>query len=102
MLEQSGWQGHAGGEFELAALYGPGERDFVDIARETGVKMVNPNFNLVTADKVKAAHAAGIRIIPWTVDMPDEWDRLLALGVDGLITNDPGALVAHLKSKGLR
>jgi glycerophosphoryl diester phosphodiesterase len=92
----------AGPEFELAALYGPGERDFVDIAKETGVKMVNPNFKLVTEEKLKAAHAAGLRIIPWTIDTPDEWDRLLALGVDGLITNDPGALVSHLKAKGLR
>jgi glycerophosphoryl diester phosphodiesterase len=89
-------------EFVLAALYGPGDRDFVDIARETGVRLVTPNHSLVTPEKVKAAHDAGIRIIPWTVDSADEWDRLIAAGVDGIITNDPGALIAHLKKKGLR
>lgn len=89
-------------EFELAALYGPGERSFVDIARETGVKMVNPNLRLVTAAKVKEAHAAGVRVMAWTADTPEEWDRLIAMGVDGIITNDPAGLIAYLKSKGLR
>jgi len=89
-------------EFVLAALYGAGERSFVDIARETGVNVVTPNFKLVTARKVQEAHEAGVQIVPWTVDTPEEWDRLIGAGVDGIITNDPAALVAHLKTKGLR
>ena len=46
--------------------------------------------------------AAGVQVIPWTVDKPEDWDKLIAMGVDGIITNDPGALVAHLKAKGMR
>ncbi len=89
-------------ELEVAALYGPGDRTFVDVARETGVKIVTPMYTLVTAEKLKAAHDAGIKVIPWTVDKQEDWDRLIDLGVDGIITNDPGALVAHLKARGLR
>jgi glycerophosphoryl diester phosphodiesterase len=89
-------------ELELAALYGDGERTYVDIARETGVKMVNPNFKGLTAEKVKAAHDAGIRVIAWTVDQPADWDKVLATGVDGVITNDPESLIAHLKKLGRR
>lgn len=85
-----------------AALYGPGERGFADIARETGVRIVTPNYLLVTPEKLKDAHAAGVQVIPWTVDKPADWDRLIDMGVDGIITNDPGALTAHLKSRGLR
>jgi glycerophosphoryl diester phosphodiesterase len=88
--------------FTVAALYGPGERDFVDIARENDVKLVTPNFRLVTSEKVKAAHQAGVRIIPWTVDAPEDWDRMIGAGVDGIITNDPEGLVKHLQQKGLR
>ncbi|MBI4910256.1 MAG: glycerophosphodiester phosphodiesterase [Acidobacteria bacterium] len=87
----------------VAALYGlRGERGFADIARETGAQIVTPAFRLVTAEKLQEAHAAGVQVIPWTVDNREDWDRLIAMGVDGIITNDPGALVAHLKSKGLR
>jgi glycerophosphoryl diester phosphodiesterase len=89
-------------DFLLAALWSSGERSFVDIAQETGAQMVTPEFKLVTPERVKEAHAAGIQVVPWTVDTPEDWDRLIAAGVDGIITNDPGACVAHLKARGLR
>lgn len=43
---------------------------------------------------ITTLHAAGIATIPWTVDDPDQWARLTELGVDGIITNDPAALLA--------
>jgi glycerophosphoryl diester phosphodiesterase len=89
-------------ELAVAALYGSGERSFVDIARETGAPIITPMFRLVTPEKLKEAHAAGIQVIPWTVDKPEDWDRLMAMGVDGIITNDPGGLVAHRKAAGRR
>lgn len=89
-------------ELEAAALYGSGDRSFIEIARETGVRMVNPHFKLVTREKVKEAHDAGIQVASWTADTPDVWDRLLEAGVDGIITNDPAGLIAYLKGKGRR
>ena len=86
----------------VAALYGQGDRGFAEIARETGVRIVTPNFGLVTPEKLKEAHAAGVQVIPWTVDTPQDWDKLIDMGVNGIITNDPGGLVAHLKARGLR
>ena len=89
-------------DLAVAALYGPGERGFADIARETGAPIVTPDFQLVTPEKVREAHAAGVQVIPWTVDKPEDWDKLIGMRVDGIITNDPGGLVAHLKAKGMR
>jgi len=43
------------------------------------------------------AHAAGLTVIPWTANSPQDWDRLIAAGVDAIITDDPAALIAHLK-----
>jgi len=89
-------------DLDVAALYGPGERSFVDIAQETGAKIITPLQSLVTAEKLRAAHEAGIQVIPWTVDKKEDWDRLIDLGVDGIISNDPGALIAHLRARGIR
>jgi glycerophosphoryl diester phosphodiesterase len=89
-------------DLDVAALYGPGDRTFTDVARETGARTVTPLHTLVTPEKLKAAHDAGIRVIPWTADKQEDWDRLIDMGVDGIITNDPGALVRHLKTRGKR
>lgn len=47
---------------------------------------------LVDEGYVERMHGRGYKIFPWTVDDPDEMKRLIALGVDGIITNDPVAL----------
>jgi glycerophosphoryl diester phosphodiesterase len=89
-------------ELRLSALWSSGERSFVDIAREAGAQIISPEFKLVTPEKVKAAHAAGIQVVSWTPNTPAEWDRQIAAGVDAIITDDPAALIAHLKAKKLR
>ena len=43
---------------------------------------------------VEAAHEAGVRVGAWTVDDPDAVDRLFAMGVDAVATNDPAMGVA--------
>ncbi len=92
----------AGPELKLSALWGGEARDFVSIGKETGAAIVAPRFALVTPEQVRAAHAAGHEVVPWTPNEPAEWDRLIAAGVDAIITDDPAALIAHLKAKGLR
>jgi len=42
----------------------------VEIAREAEAQIVSPVYPLVTAEQVKAAHAAGIVVIPWTANAP--------------------------------
>ncbi|HVV44570.1 MAG TPA: glycerophosphodiester phosphodiesterase [Bryobacteraceae bacterium] len=84
-------------EIRLVALYSGPAKDFVQIAREAQADIVSPEFHLVTPEQVQAAHRAGLRVIPWTPDKPEDWDRLIAAGVDGIITDDPAALIEHLK-----
>jgi glycerophosphoryl diester phosphodiesterase len=92
-----------GSEISLSALTETDPRSFPEIAGEAAAaEIVAPHFLLVTPEKVAAAHAAGIRVVPWTVNEPPDWDRMIAAEVDGIITDDPAALVAHLISRGLR
>ena len=50
---------------------------------------------------VRQIHAAGKTIIPWTVNDPDMWDRLVGWGVDGLTTDHPDRLLAWLRDRGI-
>ena len=86
----------------LSALYEDGHEDYVSIAREGEATIVSPNFKTVTVEKVKAAHDAGLQVVPWTANRPEDWQKLVSAKVDAIITDDPAALVAWLKAAGLR
>jgi glycerophosphoryl diester phosphodiesterase len=83
----------------LSALWEGDARSFVDIARDGEAGIISPLFKLVTPQQVKAAHDAKIQVVPWTADTPSDWQMLIDAGVDAIITDDPAALIAYLKSK---
>jgi glycerophosphoryl diester phosphodiesterase len=49
----------------------------------------SPFWRNVTAAAVAEAHALGLAVVPWTVNMPADIERMLEFGVDGLITDYP-------------
>jgi glycerophosphoryl diester phosphodiesterase len=48
----------------------------------------HPRFTVLTRDQVDMLHAAGLKIFPWTINTRAEAEKVLALGVDGLICNE--------------
>lgn len=70
--------------------------DPVARCRELGAVAYNPDYQQLLArrDVVAELHAAGIALMPWTVDEPADWAALTRLGVDGIITNRPAELLA--------
>ena len=88
-------------EIPLSALYEGVPKSFTAIAQEAGAGIVSPQYILATREQVQAAHAAGLQVVPWTADSSADWDRLIDAGVDGIITDDPAALLAHLRERGL-
>ena len=84
-------------EIRLAALWVGESRPFVEIAAAAGADIVSPQHTLVTAEQVNQAHAANLEVIPWTANTPEDWHRLIAVSVDGIITDDPAALLAYLR-----
>jgi glycerophosphoryl diester phosphodiesterase len=63
-----------------------------------GFDAISPSHTILTPAMVAEAHAAGLRVIPWTVDNEPMMRHLVALGVDGLITNRPDLLREVLAS----
>jgi glycerophosphoryl diester phosphodiesterase len=52
---------------------------------------------LVTESSVAKCHAAGLPVLTWTVDEPEDLLRVVTSGVDGVITNDPRIFAGTLK-----
>lgn len=55
---------------------------------------------IVTRSFVSAAHRMGISVHVWTIDDPTEMNRLLDLGVDGIMTDDTRALRDVMTARG--
>jgi glycerophosphoryl diester phosphodiesterase len=54
---------------------------------------------LVTAQTVVAAHALNCEMHVWTIDDHDEMERLLDLGVDGIMSNFPDRLLEVVRRR---
>jgi glycerophosphoryl diester phosphodiesterase len=89
-------------EIRLSALIQFAPQEFVASAREAGATILSPNVKLVTPEKVKAAHAAGLQVVPWTANTEAEWKLLVDAGSDAIISDDPAGLIAYLKKTGKR
>lgn len=91
------------GEAKYDSLMGitDSNKDFVAIGKNTGAQIISPAFQLVTPEKVAAAHAAGLQVIPYTADTPEQWQQLADAKVDAIITDDPEALLAWLRARNL-
>ena len=96
---------HFGGPGESASWSGglevPDIVGYVAAAATFGAVAISPEHTLVTAELVGAAHRAGQRVIPWTVDDPTTLRALIAMGVDGVITNRPDVARRVLAAAGL-
>ena len=68
-------------------------------AASLSAEAINPDVRLVTEELVGQAHAAGLRVYPYTANESVEMARLLDCGVDGIITNHPARLKALLDSR---
>lgn len=73
----------------LSAVYTP-PFDALQVPVEQG------NITVVTPHFVDAAHSRGVAVEAWTINDAAEMTRLLALGVDGLITDRPDRALSVL------
>ncbi|MEJ5945262.1 glycerophosphodiester phosphodiesterase family protein [Pseudokineococcus basanitobsidens] len=69
-----------------------------DLVATHDLVAVNPGDRLVAADPGLPArlHHLDVAVWVWTVDDEDRWADLDAAGVDGVITNCPARMLAHL------
>ncbi len=109
-IRASAWRGATGYSMEDVL-------DFVDaLARDSwkayeapGVALQVPErwreVDVVDEAFVRAAHAAGVEVHVWTVNHRADMDRLLDLGVDGIITDFPDVgrqAIDHFTDEGSR
>ena len=71
------------------------------MVKAAGGTIWSPYFGDLDAAKLAEAHALGLKVIPWTVSQPAQIDALLALGVDGLISDRPDLVREAMQRAGM-
>jgi glycerophosphoryl diester phosphodiesterase len=71
--------------------------DPVDLVRQAEAQAYCPDYSFIDEIQVRELHTANIRVLPWTVNRPEDWERLVSWGVDGVTTDYPDRLAAWLR-----
>ena len=85
-------------ELRRGLLFDRAPTDVAASMRETGALDIWPHWEMINPELVSAVHAAGGRVIAWTVNRPDVARALTAQGVDGLCTDVLGELRSAIES----
>jgi glycerophosphoryl diester phosphodiesterase len=73
----------------------------VELVRAADAQIYCPDVNFLDEAQVRQLHAAGVPVLPWTVNKEAIWERLLAWGVDGITTDFPDRLADFLRRRGV-
>ena len=71
------------------------------MVRAAGGRIWSPHFRDLTPELVREAQALGVKVVPWTVNEPGELQQVLALQVDGLITDYPDRARTAMQARNL-
>lgn len=71
--------------------------DLVERTVRAGARQLVAAGNLITAAVVDKAHHAGLQVVAWTINEPEQMRRLITVGVDGIITDYPDRLLDLLR-----
>lgn len=58
-------------------------------------EIYSPYHLLVSKNMVSKLHSKGIQVIPWTINDPEIMKKMIAFGVDGIITDYPDRIPNH-------
>ena len=90
-----------GADVELSLLVGSDtEGDIHSHVEDLGFvpEIYSPEHVLVSEALMRSAQNLSVRILPWTVNTVEEMERLVDLGVTGLITDYPDVAVKRFRS----
>jgi ABC-type methionine transport system permease subunit len=65
------------------------DAEIVDRATAVGAGLVSLDIRRLTLELVERAHAAGLRVLGWTVNTHDQLRLARGLGLDGVVTDQP-------------
>jgi glycerophosphoryl diester phosphodiesterase len=73
--------------------------DLVERTVRAGARQLVARGDLITPDVVEKAHHAGLQVVAWTINEPEQMRRLIATGVNGIISDYPERVLDVLSER---
>jgi len=73
--------------------------DLVERTVRAGARQLVARGDLITPADVEKAHRAGLQVVAWTINEPEQMRHLIATGLDGIITDYPDRLFEVLREE---
>jgi glycerophosphoryl diester phosphodiesterase len=70
------------------------DEDLTEWCRRVNAFSWHPDYRVLTGDQVEILHHLGARVFPYSVEGRMDTRKMLGLGVDGLIVDDAGQMIA--------
>jgi glycerophosphoryl diester phosphodiesterase len=75
----------------------PADNATLALCRRLKIFSWHPSPVILTSDQVEAMHAEGLKVFPYNVDTPEQFEQMFDMHVDGLISNDPLLVIDWIK-----
>jgi glycerophosphoryl diester phosphodiesterase len=76
-------------DIKIAVLTEEDPTKAIAIAKELNAVAINPNFKRLTKENTAKIQEEGFEVYTWTVNEPEDIQKMVEFGVDGIITNYP-------------
>jgi glycerophosphoryl diester phosphodiesterase len=83
---------------ELAVLI-DNEKSIEDNLKSLGFQpeIYSCHYKLLSKEKVDLLHGKNMKVIPWTINETDDMEKMVQMGVDGIITDYPNRAIEVIK-----
>nr|WP_299168198.1 glycerophosphodiester phosphodiesterase family protein [uncultured Allomuricauda sp.] len=76
-------------DVQIAVLTEEDPLEAIAVAKELNAVAINPNYKTLNEENTAKIHEEGFKIYTWTVNEPEDIQKMKDYGVDGIITNYP-------------
>lgn len=80
----------------ISMLIGFNYFDHTLLLKNLDAQAISPYWSWIDEDAVKNIQRYGGKVFPWTANNEEQWEQLIKMGVDGIITDNPKALISYI------
>ena len=84
-------------KLKVGVLLSEWDDEYLDIANEVKAYAIVPYYKIISKELYEKIKGSGFKLIVWTVNDADDVLKMLSIGVDGIITDDPCKVIKLIK-----